>query len=199
MATFIVALGYISLIVSMAELSSIMVFSGGSYGYVRCSISPFFGFIIGICEWLQNNFYVICCVWSIGKAMTIGTGLHKNLEPVWFLISYLIVLMFHVRGGRSFWHPMCAIAVFTIVTIVLYCLAMMTADPSEFYSKSLSTTGVPDFIGGPDKFFDVLHLPVWFFIGIETILMSGAKIANVSIFLKLLSDLVDIFSCRAHP
>lgn len=182
-ATSVIATGYTCLIVSMAELSSIIAFSGGSYGYVRCSISPFLGYIVGICELIQNNFYVICCVLSVGEAMTIGTGLPKRFEPLWFLLSYVFVLMFHVRGGRCFWAPMSIIAAMTIALMVLYCLGNMTAHTDSFYSQSLHN--VPAFRGDSKTFFIALHTPAWFFVGMETVVMNGAKIANVSHILML--------------
>ncbi|RYY82760.1 amino acid permease, partial [archaeon] len=49
----IVGSGYVCLTFSLAEMTSILPFAGGSYGYVRCALGPFIGFVVGCCEAME--------------------------------------------------------------------------------------------------------------------------------------------------
>ena len=46
-ANLIVGLLYVLLSVCLGELTSIVAFPGGSFGYCRCAFGPFFGYLVG--------------------------------------------------------------------------------------------------------------------------------------------------------
>lgn len=183
----IVAVGYLCLVLCLAELTSIMAFAGGAYGYIRCSVSPFLGYLLGCCEWLQNNMFVISCVSSMAFAITEATRQPRALEILDFFIIYLFLLMFHIRGGRYFWMAMSACAILTVAVILLYILASFTADPNFFHTNITTDKHYRFKTDNGGHVFHELYLPCWFFIGCETLTIAGAKIANVS----------HIMQCRA--
>eukprot|EP01031_Cornospumella_fuschlensis_P035406 gene35406-42915_t len=61
--------GYVCLTFSLAEMTSILPFAGGSYGYVRCTLGPFIGFIVGCCETMEYVLYVATAVAEFGVLM----------------------------------------------------------------------------------------------------------------------------------
>lgn len=170
------------LIFCLAEMSSIVAFPGGAYGYVRCSVSPLAGFLVGVCEWLENNFYVMCCVWSNGKAITYATGISVYYEHLWFFITYVMTIAFHINGGVTFWMTMNFCAVCTILIILLYCFSAMSSRTEDFYSASFERTPENTFMGGAPAFIKAFHQPTWYYIGCETLMIAGSKITNVRIF-----------------
>lgn len=176
----VIAIGYLMLVLCLAELTSIMAFAGGAYGYVRCAVSPFLGYLLGCCEILQSNLFVVCCIFSMGNAITKSTGLRYEFEILYFIIIYIAVLAFHIPGGRYFWLAMTGCAMLTVVTILLYCLAALFADPNFLYANI--TTADNYRIESWEEVHPLhqLYLPAWFFIGSETLILAGAKIANVS-------------------
>jgi amino acid transporter len=176
----IVGIGYLCLVLCLAELTSIMAFAGGAYGYIRCSVSPFLGYLLGCCEWLQNNMFVISCVSSMGFAITEATRQPLAFEILDYFIIYLFLLMFHIRGGRYFWMAMSTCAILTTAVILLYILAAFTADPNFFHTNITTDERYRFKTDNGGHIFHELYLPCWFFIGCETLTIAGAKIANVS-------------------
>lgn len=203
----IVAIGYLMLILCLAELTSIMAFAGGAYGYIRCSVSPFLGYLMGCCEWLQYSLFVVCSVTYIGFAFTEATGQNRAWELLEYIVVYFFLLIFHIRGGRYFWFAMSVCAVLTVLTVALYVMAAFVADPNFFDANITTADNYRYKTDGGGHVFHILYYPAWFFIGCETLTISGAKIANVCILLfplttrlKCLIDFRRIcisISCRA--
>jgi ethanolamine permease len=53
----IVALGYLVLTLCVAEMISVISFPGGYYGYVRCSMGPLLGFLVGCSGLVESIFF----------------------------------------------------------------------------------------------------------------------------------------------
>lgn len=54
----VVALGYFCLVFCIAEMTSILTFAGGSYGFTRAVLGPVTGFFVGVCESVEYILYV---------------------------------------------------------------------------------------------------------------------------------------------
>jgi ethanolamine permease len=188
-AWFMIALLYFFLVFCMAEMTSIVAFAGGSYGFVRCSISPFLGFLIGCSEWVTNNFMVMNCVMSMGQTITYSFQTHMNWEPLWFFLFYIAVICWHLKGGRYFWYTMCFGGIATFIIILLFVIASLTMDTS-FFTKSSMTSSDAGFSKNAYGVFRMLIYPMWAFIGIETVTIAGAKISNVIIIIPFNIDYI---------
>lgn len=133
---------------------------------------------MGGCEWIENNFYVMVCVWSNATTITYSLGTSRNYEPLWFVIQLAIGAAFHVRGGITFWKTMNVCAVCTALVILVYIFAAMTSRSDEFYGSPFDGKPEYTFQGGAGAFFRSLHAPTWFYIGCETSMIAVSKINN---------------------
>jgi amino acid transporter len=176
----IISFGYLMLMTCLAEMTSIVAFASGAYGYVRCSVGPFVGYLIGVCELLENSFVSITCVYAFAYGATATSGMSRNFEPLWMLLCYVGLFVLHSRGGWYFWTSMCIFAVLTVALVVLYCLCVMASPATS--AANLVDEPHEKFVDGGAGFMENLYRPMWLYIGAETLTIAGKNIANVRSF-----------------
>lgn len=123
--TIFISVGYLCLVLCLAELTSITNFAGGTYGYSRCSLGPSYGFVFGCCELLASNFFTMAHVHDIATAVTFGFKWSTDVEPIAALICYILLTSVHFRGGPYFWYSVTGFAVVTILLVLLYLISAM--------------------------------------------------------------------------
>jgi ethanolamine permease len=132
----IMAFAYLCLMLSLSEITSSLPFSGGLYGFVRVSLGPLWGYLVGCCELVQNVFYVSAIALSLGKAFALITGLPSRYEPVAWLLFYVSSFyinfydgnkrVYQIDEGREhhnhqwFWRTQSILSVVCVVLIILY-------------------------------------------------------------------------------
>lgn len=102
-SVILTGLGYICLSLCLSEMTSVLPFAGGSYGYVRCSLGPFYGYLVGFCEGIAYILYVAASLLAIG---TLFRDLFQSsfiYQPAYWFLFYAIALPFQIMGGAYFW------------------------------------------------------------------------------------------------
>jgi ethanolamine permease len=169
---------YICVVLCVAEITSIVAFAGGGYGFVRCSLSPFLGFLVGSSEWITYNFFTICSILPIAEALTHAFQTDRAWEPFYLFASYVAVVAWHTRGGRYFWYTMCICGAMSLALILVFILMSLTGNKSFFHGSSLNSPYRGYLNGSYGVFRDLIH-PMYIFIGLDTIIIAGAKLNNV--------------------
>eukprot|EP01033_Poteriospumella_lacustris_P003033 gene3033-biopygen1383 len=167
---------YLTLVLCLAELTSIVAFASGAYGYVRCSVGPFYGYMVACCELLENSFVTITCVFSVSSAMTVATGLSRDFEPLWMLLCYVLLFAVQSQGGWYFWMSMCFFGATTATLMILYSMSVLTTE--NLSRINLTNDPYEKFVGGGPGFFQSFYLPMWLYIGSEAITISGKNMDN---------------------
>ncbi len=110
--TIIIAIMYLGLTYSIAEMSPALPHTGGAYSFARTAFGPWGGFITGIAENIEYVLTPAVVVYFIGTYMTGITGTPDAWQPLWWFIGYVIFVGLNVRGvALSF-------AVTVIVTLI---------------------------------------------------------------------------------
>jgi len=106
MCWLFVTIAYICYISCVAEVSSIISFPGGSYGYVRCTVGPLIGYIVGLSEILQFMFHVAnTMLFFIFTLETIfETNANNNERAVYIMICFIILLSSQMFGRKFMWY-----------------------------------------------------------------------------------------------
>lgn len=73
---------YTMLALCMAEMVSIMSFSGGYYGYARCAIGPAFGFLVGCSGAIESIFYIAMYLVRIARFCSLYFNAEYNEQPL---------------------------------------------------------------------------------------------------------------------
>ena len=152
-----------------------MPFAGGSFGYVRCTLGPIAGYLVGCCEASEYILYVAIAVQEIGRLFTVITGLSPSVEPLYWVTFYTIAVFLHCRSGRTFWTFSATVALITIILIIIYCLASLPVVNFSRFAVGDSQRSTADFR-------EIMHffpLVSWFYIGIEALTLSCDDVVQV--------------------
>ena len=162
------SVAYLCLALCIAELTGIIAFSGGSYGYSRCALSPFIGYIVGICDLLQSVLFTADCVHMVSKALSMAVSGHDYVRylPCWWIALYGLILVIALPGGRCFWNSMNGFTLMTTVMLLIYCLGNINRLDFNSYA---TTSDMPTFTGSTRSFFVHLIYPTVCYVGIDFI------------------------------
>ncbi len=100
-ATVIVAIMYIGMCFSIAEMSPALPHTGGAYSFARTAMGPWAGFITGLAESMEYILTPAVIVVGIGGYMGSITNDLLGLEivaPVWWAIFYSIFVGMNILG-----------------------------------------------------------------------------------------------------
>eukprot|EP01031_Cornospumella_fuschlensis_P025428 gene25428-30703_t len=169
----VVALGYFCLVFCIAEMTSILTFAGGSYGFTRAVLGPVTGYFVGVCESLEYILYVAAA--AVSFELLCADLFHYEstaVKPLYYLLLYAITLPFHLYGGHIFWVYSTVLGIVSLIVIVLYCLALIPhADFAEEHNHS------PDFTDGKGFMYHLNKL-AWLFVGIESMTLGNNNIKD---------------------
>jgi amino acid transporter len=197
-ATFIVATGYICLMICSAELSSALPFAGliilfsvsesvkmllliqtvvfstgGAYGVSRATLGIFPGYLVACMDSLKSILFTSYAASTIGHIITAGTGAEERWEPFYWLIFYVLSLCLHIYGGRTLWRSFAALSIAVSMMLVIYLLGSIPytdlPEHAPFYKSETDNEYERWFHGGMFAFMRALSFPSWFFIGIQNI------------------------------
>lgn len=173
----IVVLGYTSLVFCLAEMTSTVAFASGTYGYVRCTIGPLYGFLVGCCELIENNFITLCCVYTIALSMTAVTEMDRNYEPLWMFLTYAAAVFVLLPGGHYLWRFMYVLCAFTLTALYLYLFTVWTTQP-KMWTADLTHAAHNKIAGSATTVLQQLFRPNWFYIGFEVITVTGKNMSD---------------------
>lgn len=151
-------------------MTSFLAFAGGSYGYVRCALGPFNGYLVGFCESIEYVLYVSAAVVVFGDLVTSMTGAHEEYAPLYWLIFFVISLSVIIPGGPVFWQFSNIQAFAALFLILIYCFGGMSEVNLAKYDSG--------FIGGGDDFMLFYPLAAWFYVGVEAMTLTCEDIKD---------------------
>lgn len=173
-ANLLVGLMYVLLAMCFAELTSTVTFVGGSFGYCRCSLGPFWGYLVGASEAFENILVVIVTVFNIATAFTVGFGTDRMYEPLWMAITYIIMFGIHLRGGALLWYSIMAAGVISMILVLIYCAGTMASVNLDKYVYQQDL-----FKKSPYHFMQAMFYCAWFYMGMEIVPQTCKRIINV--------------------
>ncbi len=166
-------LGYICLTLCIAEMAGIIAFSGGSFGYARCTLSPFIGYLVGMCDLLQTVLFSATMVYSVSRSLTVATtgDFESPYQPLWWVALYVIIILIALPGGRWFWNSIAAFTVLSIILMLMYCLGTLQyTDYSYWATKEFSA-----FAGSSHDFMNNMIVPTICYVGVDMITLFGGE------------------------
>lgn len=177
--TVLTGSAYICLALCLSEMTSALPFSGGLFGFVRVTISPFWGFMVACCETIQNIFYVAASIIPFGEVISHATQLPREYEPIYWLIFFSVSISVNVFNGRTFWIFVNIMSSVSILLILVYVFGTFQYCNFPRYALDVQhDTGTKHF--NFTKMLEQIPLSSWFYVGMELIPLAGAHTAVVS-------------------
>jgi ethanolamine permease len=185
-AAIIIAIMYLGLIFSLAEMSPALPHTGGAYSFARSAMGPWGGFITGLAESIEYIMTPAVIVFFIGSYLTGIFGTPPEYQPLWWIGSYIVFV------ALNYWGVELSFKVSVIVTILALAVLLVfwiSAIPfADFTRWALNIAFGPDGKpvelpegGGsflPNGWFGVLAaLPfaVWLFLAIEELPLAAEE------------------------
>jgi len=172
--TFLVGSAYICQCLCTSELSSALPFAGGAYGFARCTLGYYLGFMVGCCETIQYITYVASSAISLGSMITTLIPITIGYEPVIWLIFYITALVIYIIGGATFWRFSTTIGVVSTLILLMFCLGSL---PWVDFQSNAAVNG-EWFVGGASEFFFVFPLAAGFYVGVEALNLCCEDVEN---------------------
>ncbi|RYH06077.1 hypothetical protein EON65_43315 [archaeon] len=161
----ILGTAYFCLTFCIAEMASILPFAGGTYGYVRCSLGPTLGFLVGFAEAIEYIMYHGACVVMVGKIVGDLFYISNTYLPLLWLLFYAIALPLQIFGGPFTWRVAMGLGALTLCTVVTWCMLDIDHANITRYQDEME-------VGGTVKgFLHYFSYAAWFFKGEFAILV----------------------------
>ncbi|CAK4676378.1 hypothetical protein LEN26_008023 [Aphanomyces euteiches] len=174
LGVFIIGMAYLCMVLSTAEVASVVAFRGGVYGLARCTLGFYFGFMVGCCELLEYSLFAASNSILVSQILS---GLWPALLPyaLWLSLANQVVSFGLVMlGGRVFWRFILFFAVLILAILLLYYFTTMTFASATVYAGGMDTA----FLGGLSGFFTALPQATWMFSGVEAITTLGNDLTD---------------------
>ena len=96
--TIIIAIMYLGLTYSIAEMSPALPHTGGAYSFARTAFGPWGGFITGVAENVEYVLTPAVIVFFIGAYLTAIFETPDAYQPLWWVLGYIIFVGLNSRG-----------------------------------------------------------------------------------------------------
>lgn len=170
----IMSVGYCMLACCLAEMVSVIAFPGGYYGYARCTVHPFFGYLVGCSGVIETVFVTAATVLRIGEVFTIVLGLPKKLEPLWWVLIHGSAIIVHVQPQQFYWYLMMVVTACCVLVLLTFLLGSTAVADFNKYSN-IPHTKVDIF---QSDWLEILSLPAIFYYGCDLVVVVANQVPN---------------------
>lgn len=177
----IMSVANMCLVLCQAEMTSILPFSGGSYGFARVTMGPYVGFVIGCFDAVSNTFYSLLLVQYVCMSIvdTVGDAIPAHSEPFQWLLMYLVCLCIMIGLGRWSFTFITCLGVILALTCLIY--VFCTAGQMNFHKYVLTKDLNLLFNGHMSQFMYCLPISNWLFLGPDLVCLVCDDTENVSL------------------
>jgi ethanolamine permease len=180
-ATFLMAIMYLCMVYSLAELSTALPHAGGLYSFTRNAFGPYWGFICGVVVTTEYVLATSALVYSMSHSI-------KPLMPivpsylVW-LLAYSIFVAITIQSLELTLSVSLFLTLLAIMVLSIFYLSMLGA--GIFHAEFLfnvpanpgeSATWLPK---GWQGIFAALPYAIWFYLAIEMLPLASEETDNV--------------------
>ena len=188
-ATIVIAIMYLGLTYSIAEMSPALPHTGGAYSFARTAFGPWGGFITGIAENIEYVLTPAVIMFFIGSYLTAIFETPAAFQPVWWILGYVVFVGLNARGVEL---SFTVTVIVTLLAIAILLVFFVSAIPFFDFSKYAMNIGVdasgaavelPDGHGpflplGTHGILAALPFAVWLFLAIEELPLAAEESAD---------------------
>jgi ethanolamine permease len=167
-ATMMIATVFFALFFSIAEMISILPFSGGMYGFARVTVGPWLGFMVGMFESVGNILYTMYGMLQLGYYLCFITETPRKWVPFFWLLFYSVMLTNEFLGRKYYFKLMRGLAILILLIFLFYIgISIPKTHTQKYFSTSNDIENT--FFYGADLTIVSLQFAAFMFFGIEII------------------------------
>ncbi len=185
-AAILIAIMYLGLVFSLAEMSPALPHTGGAYSFARSAMGPWGGFITGLAESIEYILTPAVIVFFIGSYLTHIFGTPAHLQPLWWILCYILFVALNYMGVELSFKIS---VVVTLLALVVLAVFWVSAIPYADFSRwALNVAVGPDgnlmeLPNGGGKFLPMgwagvlaaMPFAVWLFLAIEELPLAAEE------------------------
>ena len=187
-ATLVMALMYVCMVFSIAELSAALPHAGGFYSFVRNAFGPTGGFICGLTDAIEYVITPAVIVVGIGGYMNelVGglTGEEfSGYDPAWWVLAYLVFVYVNIRGVELTLKVGLVITVAALAVLLVFYVSAIASgsfDPELLFNIPAEEGQDPRWLPkGWSGVFLALPFAIWFYLAIEQLPLAAEETHDV--------------------
>src|SRR4029078_10182977 len=137
-ATIFIAIMYLGLTYSIAEMSPALPHTGGAYSFARTAFGPWGGFITGIAENIEYVLTPAVIMFFIGSYLTGIFGTPAAFQPVYWILGYGIFVVVYAAGAAL---SFTVTVIVTLLAIAMLLIFFVSAIPLIDFGKYAMNIG----------------------------------------------------------
>lgn len=184
-AAILIAIMYLGLCFSLAEMSPALPHTGGAYSFARSAMGPWGGFITGLAESIEYIITPAVIVFFMGSYLTGIFETPPAAQPLWWLGAYTLFGLLNYGGvALSFRVSVVVTVMALLVLCVFYASAIPQADFGRWALNIAVEDGklveLPEGGGSLLPFgwggvFAAMPFAVWLFLAIEELPLAAEE------------------------
>ena len=185
-AAIIIAVMYLGLIFSLAEMSPALPHTGGAYSFARSAMGPWGGFITGLAESIEYIMTPAVIVFFIGSYLTGIFETPASAQPLWWIGCYLLFVALNYWGVELSFKISVIVTVLALAVLVVFWISAIPF--ADFSRWALNIAAGPDgkaieLPNGGGTFLPMgwtgvlaaLPFAVWLFLAIEELPLAAEE------------------------
>ena len=181
LATVVIAIMYLGLTFSLAEMSPALPHTGGAYSFAR-TMGPWGGFLTGLAENVEYVLTPAVIVYFISSYMSSIFGTSTAMLPLWWIGFYILFVGLNIVGVELSFKVTLIVTLLALACLVVFWFSALPAIDFTRWAMNVGAEGValPEGKGPflPKGFMGVLAcLPfaVWLFLAIEQLPLAAEE------------------------
>jgi ethanolamine permease len=131
-AAIIIAIMYIGLVFSIAEMSPALPHTGAAYSFGRTAMGPWGGFITGLCENVEYVVTPAVIAFFIGSYLTGIFETSPSMQPIWWVATYLVFLALNIFGVALSFRVTLIVTLLSLAVLIFF---WISAIPNMDFSR----------------------------------------------------------------
>jgi ethanolamine permease len=148
-AALIIAVMYLGLSFSLAEMSPALPHTGGAYSFARSAMGPWGGFVTGLAESIEYIMTPAVIVFFIGSYLNGIFDLPASYQPVWWVGAYALFVTLNYWGVALSLKVSVVVTLMALAILAFFCVSAL---PHADFTRWALNVGV-----GPDG--KIVELP----------------------------------------
>ncbi|HWS26243.1 MAG TPA: amino acid permease [Xanthomonadales bacterium] len=187
LATAIIAVMYLGLTFSLAEMSPALPHTGGAYSFARTAMGPWGGFLTGLSENVEYVLTPAVIVFFIGSYMGGIFETAPQYQPLWWIGFYVVFVVLNIVGVELSFKVTVAITLLALACLAVFWVSALPHINFSLWAMNVPAGGVAEGSqalaegGGPflpKGFMGVLAampFAVWLFLAIEQLPLAAEE------------------------
>src|SRR5918995_3611835 len=183
-AAIIIAIMYLGLTFSLAEMSPALPHTGGAYSFARTSMGPWAGYITGIAENIEFVLTPAVIVFFIGSYLSAIFRTEPGFQPVYWVLCYALFVGLNIIGVELSFRVTVGVTLAALAVLAAFYLSVLFSGQFDFsrWALNIGPDGaeLPNGNGpflpmGVGSILASLPFAVWLFLAIEQLPLAAEE------------------------